>query len=984
VLSSWAERFMRTRKNFPLHVHISALFATMILIVGVLISGIVYSLSKDMLEAAASDMTQRIGLEMHDEVRKLISPAEIAIELLSQSTLVDSTSLQKRLASIGMIREAFEASPTLDALYIGYSNGDFFYVRQLKDDTDRAAANAPPGARYIVLSIEHHPSSSEGRFLFLDAALGILKVVDHPEYAANFDPRAREWYRLALATGKTIRTQPYVFYSDGKIGTTLALASREPGIVIGGDITLDTLGAALSRMSKPKGSTLALMDIHGALIAGDTVPVAALTTIGPGKKPRLRLAREFGIPLLTRLAGDISTFGKKPEKHETITLDGDDWYASIGRLPFGDHDPLFLVYGIHKNDLLHGADRLRLISLCVTILIVLLAIPVTWLVARRITWPLQCLTSEADAIRHFEFAAKFEISSRITEVNELSATMDSMRQTIRRFLHIIEAVSAEPRVDRLLPMLLTETMSAADADSGVLYLVDDELMEPASVRDTRNRNAAVSLEPTTLDHTLFVIRQAVLDGTPRTGYLTRHEADKAKLTALATDDGRHAVAVPLLNRQHHLVGVFLLLRSTPIEDAQLSFVKTLAGLAAGALEARELIKVQRDLFESFIQLIAGAIDAKSPHTGGHCARVPELTKLLAKAACDTTSGPYRDFQLSEQEWEALHVAAWLHDCGKITTPEYVVDKATKLETIYNRIHEVRMRFEVLKRDAEIACLKAIAAEEDAATAHARRDLELAQLDDDFAFVASCNVGSEFMDPVHVERLKRIAARTWERTLDDRIGLSHDEKRRKDHTAAAPVPVREPLLADKPEHCIERDERDQIAADNPWGFRMAVPELLYHRGELHNLCVERGTLCEEERFKINEHMVQTVMMLSQLPFPKHLRQVPEIAGGHHETMDGLGYPKRLTRDQMSPLARMMAIADIFEALTAADRPYKKAKTLSESLEIMWRMKQSGHIDPELFDLFLTSGVYRDYANRFITREQIDEVDVECYIESTEID
>ena len=234
-----------------------------------------------------------------------------------------------------------------------------------------------------------------------------------------------------------------------------------------------------------------------------------------------------------------------------------------------------------------------------------------------------------------------------------------------------------------------------------------------------------------------------------------------------------------------------------------------------------------------------------------------------------------------------------------------------------------------------------------------------------------------MEPEKQERLKSIAARTWLRTLDDRAGISHEEKQRKEHTPAPELPIVEPLLADKPEHVFERQARDRIAEDNPWGFKMRVPELLYNKGELYNLGIARGTLAEEERYKINEHIVQTLIMLSQLPFPKHLRQVPEIAAGHHEKMDGTGYPKRLRGEDMSQLARMMAVADIFEALTAVDRPYKKGKTLSEAIKIMAKMRDEQHIDPDLFDLFLTSGVYRTYADRFLRPEQIDAVDITAF-------
>ncbi|NJM12119.1 MAG: hypothetical protein HC889_09755 [Synechococcaceae cyanobacterium SM1_2_3] len=444
------------------------------------------------------------------------------------------------------------------------------------------------------------------------------------------------------------------------------------------------------------------------------------------------------------------------------------------------------------------------------------------------------------------------------------------------------------------------------------------------------------------------------------------------------------IVVPLRNSRQELVGALALLKAesarsgSHIAPELLAFIAALSGTSAVSIENQRLLHAQKNLFEAFIRLLADAIDAKSPYTGGHCARVPELTKLLAQAACADQTGTFQDFSLNEDGWEELHIACWLHDCGKITTPEYVVDKATKLETIYDRIHEVRMRFEVLKRDAEIACWRNVADGGDRSVLRAQLEADWRQIDDDFAFVARCNQGGEFMVPEQIARIKRLAERTWLRTLDDRIGLSHEERTRKELTPAAPLPVIEPLLADKPEHRFERRDQDRIAADNPWGFRLNVPELLYHRGEIHNLCVARGTLTDEERYKINEHIVQTIVMLSRLPFPKPLRRVPEIAGGHHEKMDGNGYPKRLKRDQMSVLARMMAIADIFEALTAIDRPYKSGKTLSESLRIMARMAQEQHIDPQLFELFLRAGVYQQYAERFLRPEQIDAVSIEDYL------
>jgi hypothetical protein len=250
---------------------------------------------------------------------------------------------------------------------------------------------------------------------------------------------------------------------------------------------------------------------------------------------------------------------------------------------------------------------------------------------------------------------------------------------------------------------------------------------------------------------------------------------------------------------------------------------------------------------------------------------------------------------------------------------------------------------------------------------------LAALDEEFAFIARCNLGGEAMAEADLQRLREIGARTWTRTLDDRLGVSWEENLRQARQPAQPLPVQETLLSDKAEHLIERPDTERIAEDNPWGFKLNVPTHKYNRGELYNLSIGRGTLTEEERFIINGHMVQTIRMLSHLPFPPHLANVAEIAGGHHEKMDGTGYPKRLKREDMSLPARMMAIADIFEALTAADRPYKKGKLLSESLAIMASMCKGAHIDPELFELFIRERIYQKYAELFLHKEQIDHID-----------
>jgi HD-GYP domain-containing protein (c-di-GMP phosphodiesterase class II) len=390
------------------------------------------------------------------------------------------------------------------------------------------------------------------------------------------------------------------------------------------------------------------------------------------------------------------------------------------------------------------------------------------------------------------------------------------------------------------------------------------------------------------------------------------------------------LTVPMRNHENEIIGVLQLINAmrrgsgevVPFSAADQRLAESLASQAAIALTNRMLIDQLEQLFESFIGLINAAIDEKSPYTGGHCQRVPTLTMMLAEAAA---AGEIAGFSMSERDRYELKIAAMLHDCGKITTPVHVVDKATKLETIFDRIQLVDTRFEVLKRDADIALLREQAAltarragKEELLAAEERCRARLRQIDEDRAFLRACNVGGERMRDADVERVRAIGRQRW----TDLAG----------------------------------HEANFLTED-----------------EVKNLTIRAGTLSADEREVINHHIVSTINMLEALPWPKHLKNVPEYAGGHHERMDGKGYPKGLTGEQMSIQARIMGIADIFEALTAKDRPYKKGKTLSESLQILGQMSQTGHIDPQLFRLFVRGKVYRRYAETFLDPEQIDEVD-----------
>jgi len=392
-------------------------------------------------------------------------------------------------------------------------------------------------------------------------------------------------------------------------------------------------------------------------------------------------------------------------------------------------------------------------------------------------------------------------------------------------------------------------------------------------------------------------------------------------------------------------------------------------------EVEKLQKSQKELLDSFIKLMAEAIDAKSPYTGGHCERVPEIAIMLAREASKDEN---IDFKItSEEEEREIAIAAWLHDCGKVVTPEYVVDKSTKLETIYNRIHEIRTRFEVIHRDLTIEALNKKLDGKNPKKVDEWLAKEHKRLQAEFEFIANANIGSEFMTQEAKDKVEKIAKRTWYRHFDKTLGLSISELKRtpKDEV----LPVEEYLLADKPEHIIPRDEKE-INELKQYNFKMDIPENLYNYGEVYNLNINRGTLTKEEFYKIQEHVIMTIRMLEQLPFPENLKNVPLYAGTHHEKLNGEGYPRGMTKEQLPIPSRIMVIADVFEALTASDRPYKAPKKLSEAIKILYFMVKDGEIDKDLFRIFLQSGIYLTYAKANLRQDQLDDIDVEYYLKN----
>jgi len=523
---------------------------------------------------------------------------------------------------------------------------------------------------------------------------------------------------------------------------------------------------------------------------------------------------------------------------------------------------------------------------------------------------------------------------------------DDLVQRLDQLNAIGASLSAERDINRLLEAILTAAKTITRADGGTLYRLTEE--KTLRFEIVRTSSLKYYLGGTTGNPVPFYPIQLYKDGKPNQTMVAAQAALTGKTINIAdayTAEGfdftgtrafdaktgyrsKSFLTVPMRNHEGETIGVLQLINAQDPRSGEIvafsasdqRLAESLASQAAVALANRMLINQLESLFESFISLINGAIDEKSPYTGGHCQRVPVLTMLLAEAVNETTEGPLAEFRMTDKDRYELKIAGLLHDCGKVTTPVHVVDKATKLETIFDRVQLIDTRFEVLKRDLEIESLKrrASMSRMEMADDEARLRDELRRLDEDRKFLHACNIGSERMRDEDIEHVKRIARYRW--------------------------------------RDVSGHEADFLTAD-----------------EVRNLTIRAGTLTEDERKIINHHIVATIKMLESLPWPRHLTKVPEYAGGHHERMDGKGYPRGLTREQMSVQARCMGIADIFEALTAKDRPYKKGKTLSESLQILGRMKENHHVDPDLFDVFVRRKVYRRYAEMFLDQEQIDEVD-----------
>ncbi len=511
---------------------------------------------------------------------------------------------------------------------------------------------------------------------------------------------------------------------------------------------------------------------------------------------------------------------------------------------------------------------------------------------------------------------------------------------------------AERDVDKLLENVLREAMKVSRADGGTLYMIEGDgknrklsfeclinksLNTYITRKSEQNQFAALDLYKSNGEENNSLIACHVANSKTLLNIkdiYNNKEFDSSgaksfdKITSYRTQS---LLVVPLLNHDSDVIGVIQLINSTnPANGLTIPFSKevepvitALTQYAAIVVNLQILLEDHKLLLDSFVQCIAGAIDAKSPHTSAHCQQIPVIMDMMVDAiCCDQEFFP--EYNVDDEQRYEIQVASWLHDCGKLTTPDSVLEKSTKLHKMHDGIHEVNNRFMILRQQIELEYAKKIIAPgADQASLQNELSERLKTLEDDRAFIESCNKGGEFMSEEYQERVGTIAQTEW----------------------------------------VDHQGNKQV---------------MLNEDEIYNLCIARGTITKEERDIINNHMQVTIDMLESLHFPKDLKRVPEIAGGHHEKMNGQGFPKGLKRDEMSIPARMMAIADIFEALTSKDRPYKDPMKLSQTLSIMSNMVKDEHIDSELFAMFLKQGVWKRYAQSCLNPEQLDITDISAYL------
>jgi HD-GYP domain-containing protein (c-di-GMP phosphodiesterase class II) len=549
------------------------------------------------------------------------------------------------------------------------------------------------------------------------------------------------------------------------------------------------------------------------------------------------------------------------------------------------------------------------------------------------------------------YTEKFSENSRINLVienilDELCPFLEEQAREILEFTTIGKALGAGKDIRVLLEMILSIAARFTRADGGTLYLVDQN-SQNLVFHVMHNKSLNIKKKdhlPDLPDVPLYETDKVTPNLSNVSSYVFHtgriinikdvYKVKKFQFNGTQKFDkslnyrSRSMVVIPMKNHEDDIIGILQLINSIdPVTGKAVGFsnddqekAAALASQASVILTQQLLILEMENLFEAFIKAIAVSIDEKSKHTGGHIQRVTELSMMIAeKINQDTTL--FKTIFLSQDQIDELRIAALMHDTGKITTPEHIISKSTRLETVHDRIELIKTRWELFKTNQRLIA--------------AQKKLAL------------------FDSGEHIEKIDRIDTQCAENIemLDKEYNiLSHINS------------SREAITPDQ----IDSLNRIHKRSENILGRQ--IPCLT--NDELENLSVLRGTITATERDIINNHAYLTEKILSNLPWPKKLADIPDIAGAHHEKLDGSGYPQHRYRETLNIQARILAIADIFEALSAQDRPYKKPMTLSQTVRVLNQMGQSGLLDNDIITVFFQSNAHLEYAKRHLSNAQLD--------------
>lgn len=966
-----------------LHVKISLLFAVLMLT----ISSILIISSYGHLTRVIEHVNKIVFDKILDDTASCLENDFIKIssemELLSKTNLLVSAQEVNFEQKLLLLKSLLDSNRSMNAAYIGYGNKDFLLVRRLVSFSGYEKYNIPHDSYYVSCSINIKKFGNGAELIFYDKNFKKLKQVFDESY--NFDVTSRLWYKNAFKSDKVIVSSPYVYFSTKEIGITFAIKNKMTNNVIGVDYTMNSLLKIVKQYSLSSKTRTIVTNSKGQIL-----------TANYADKIIYKTKDKYEIVTIDNIVDPvINDYAKTKGDNDEVSYSskGEIWRGKRKSFSLLENEETYTVLTVTpEHTLMVRASQYRRELFIAGILTVLFVLPFVWIVAVLISKPLKQLSDKLQKVKDFDFTNSLDIKSSVVEITKLIDVSGSMINTIKNFQNIAETITKQRNYEELLNTVLKEITTIIDGNGGAVYLFDkDETsleINALYIKDLSEEEQksifAEALEFGCIERDVFeqylnegmeacfekdggvCLRKDLLGWPPKTS-----ENDITLSVILLKDSDQQMMGyIVFVHDQGN--------RSMEVAKSEFAFIAALSGFVSAAIEGQLLLLQRKELLESVIVLVADAIDAKSPYTGKHCQRVPIITKMIVEEASKSAAEPYKDFCPGDDEWEEIRVASWLHDCGKVITPVDVVDKATKLECIYNRIHEIRMRFELLKSYTDRDFWKELYNGGDLEELKKERERQKQVLDEEFAFVAKCNLGVEYMSDEAVERLSEIGERVWVRTLDNTLGLSEVEKKRyENQSKVESLPIVEKLLDDKSEHISFKEKKD-YEQDNPWGFTMKEPEYAFNRGELYSLIVRKGNLTDEERYIINAHMIHTIKMLSALPFPKNMKNIVEIAGSHHERMDGGGYPRSIKSRELSLPARAMAIADIFEALTSSDRPYKSIKTLNESLKIMKKMASERKIDKDLFELFVSSGRSQEYAQKYLLKEQQDEVNIDEFL------